>query len=175
MYMNEVGGAPRRAPSVSRGETGAAAVEFALVMPVLIMILFGTINFGIALSQKASMANAVRTAARYGSVNLYNTTSDPHTCTKAIDRAKEGTPTLGMSAADVTFEVRRGATETAARSGAALCTSSSASTTPPCQGSAQGDNLYVFAKYSTRLGIPMTPINTALDLVSVGVYRCEYS
>ena len=48
MYMNEVGGAPRRAPSVSRGETGAAAVEFALVMPVLIMILFGTINFGIA-------------------------------------------------------------------------------------------------------------------------------
>ena len=134
-----------------------------------------TINFGIALSQKASMANAVRTAARYGSVNLYNTTSDPHTCTKAIDRAKEGTPTLGMSAADVTFEVRRGATETAARSGAALCTSSSASTTPPCQGSAQGDNLYVFAKYSTRLGIPMTPINTALDLVSVGVYRCEYS
>ena len=81
----------------------------------------------------------------------------------------------GRDWTDVTFEVRRGATETAARSGAALCTSSSASTTPPCQGSAQGDNLYVFAKYSTRLGIPMTPINTALDLVSVGVYRCEYS
>ena len=43
---------------------GAAAVEFALVMPILIMLLFGIIEFGRAYNAKLTLANAAREAAR---------------------------------------------------------------------------------------------------------------
>ncbi|MBV2235282.1 MAG: pilus assembly protein [Sterolibacterium sp.] len=47
---------------------GAAAVEFALVLPLLLLLLFGIIEFSIALYDKALITNASREAARYGVV-----------------------------------------------------------------------------------------------------------
>ncbi len=49
-------------------EKGAAAVEFALILPVLILILFGIIEFGIILYDKAVITNASREGARRGIV-----------------------------------------------------------------------------------------------------------
>jgi Flp pilus assembly protein TadG len=49
-----------------RDQRGAAAVEFALVVPVLIMILFGLIWTGFAFADHLSATNAVREGARYG-------------------------------------------------------------------------------------------------------------
>lgn len=49
-----------------RSERGASAVEFALVMPLLLMILFGMITTGLAFSDHLSATNAVREGARYG-------------------------------------------------------------------------------------------------------------
>lgn len=49
-----------------RDQRGAAAVEFALVVPVLIMILFGLIWTGFAFSDHLSATNAVREGARFG-------------------------------------------------------------------------------------------------------------
>jgi len=51
-----------------RSESGASAVEFALVLPVLMMILFGIIEFGIALYQQSILTNASREGARLGIV-----------------------------------------------------------------------------------------------------------
>jgi Flp pilus assembly protein TadG len=51
-----------------RSESGAAAVEFALLLPVLMMILFGIIEFGFALYQQAILTNASREGARLGIV-----------------------------------------------------------------------------------------------------------
>jgi Flp pilus assembly protein TadG len=51
-----------------RSETGGAAVEFALLLPVLMMILFGIIEFGIALYQHSILTNASREGARLGIV-----------------------------------------------------------------------------------------------------------
>jgi Flp pilus assembly protein TadG len=58
-----------------RGEGGAAAVEFALVAPLLFMLLFGMIFGGIAFFQKISMVDAVREGARFGATADTATTS----------------------------------------------------------------------------------------------------
>lgn len=49
-------------------EKGASAVEFALVLPVLILLLFGIIEFGLLLYDKAVITNASREGARAGIV-----------------------------------------------------------------------------------------------------------
>jgi Flp pilus assembly protein TadG len=51
-----------------RSETGASAVEFALLLPLLMMILFGIIEFGFALYRQAVLTNASREGARLGIV-----------------------------------------------------------------------------------------------------------
>jgi len=55
----------------SRGwrERGAAAVEFALVLPVLLIILLGIIDFGIYFYNDLQLTHAARDAARELSVN----------------------------------------------------------------------------------------------------------
>ena len=45
-------------------ERGAAAVEFALVLPVLLLLLVGTIDFGWALVINGNIASAARAGAR---------------------------------------------------------------------------------------------------------------
>lgn len=49
-----------------RRETGAAALEFALVLPILAMLLLGTITAGITYSHGIGLSNAVREGARFG-------------------------------------------------------------------------------------------------------------
>lgn len=51
-----------------RSESGASAVEFALLLPVLMMILFGIIEFGMALYRQSILTNASREGARLGIV-----------------------------------------------------------------------------------------------------------
>lgn len=51
-----------------RLQSGVAAVEFALVLPVLLLLVFGTIEFSLALYDKAVITNASREAARAGIV-----------------------------------------------------------------------------------------------------------
>lgn len=50
-------------------ERGVAAVEFALVAPLLVLLLFATIEFGLVLFDKAVITNASREGARFGSVH----------------------------------------------------------------------------------------------------------
>jgi Flp pilus assembly protein TadG len=57
-----------RAQKKLRSESGASAVEFALLLPVLMMILFGIIEFGFALYRQAILTNASREGARLGIV-----------------------------------------------------------------------------------------------------------
>ena len=45
-------------------EKGAAAVELAIVLPVLVMFVFGIIEFGIVFYNKAMITNTCREAAR---------------------------------------------------------------------------------------------------------------
>lgn len=51
---------------LGRDERGVAAVEFALLLPVLIMLLFGIIEFGLALSRQQVLNTASHEGARLG-------------------------------------------------------------------------------------------------------------
>jgi Flp pilus assembly pilin Flp len=54
----------------SRGEEGAAAVEFALLLPLLVVLLFGFIQFGTAFNTRIQATNAAREAARVAVVGV---------------------------------------------------------------------------------------------------------
>ncbi|MEK7788130.1 MAG: TadE family protein, partial [Chloroflexota bacterium] len=47
-------------------EYGAAAVEFALLLPLLMLLLFGIVEFGLALHRQQVLATASREGARVG-------------------------------------------------------------------------------------------------------------
>ena len=49
-----------------RGEKGAAAVEFAIVLPLLMLLLAGFIDFGWLFYWQHAVSNASRAGARYG-------------------------------------------------------------------------------------------------------------
>ena len=57
-------------------DRGAAAVEFALVMPLLVMLLFGIAEFGNAFFIKAQVAGAARVAVRNYAINWKTTTAE---------------------------------------------------------------------------------------------------
>jgi Flp pilus assembly pilin Flp len=56
----------------SRGQDGAAAVEFALLLPLLVLLLFGFIQFGLAFNTRIQATNAAREAARRAVVGIDN-------------------------------------------------------------------------------------------------------
>ena len=55
-----------------RDQDGAAAVEFALLLPLLVLMLFGLIQFGIAFNTKIQATNAAREGARMAVVGIDN-------------------------------------------------------------------------------------------------------
>jgi Flp pilus assembly protein TadG len=50
------------------GERGAVAVEFIILFPVLLLVLFAILDFGHAFYMKQMITNAAREGARYGVV-----------------------------------------------------------------------------------------------------------
>ena len=73
----------RRGIASSRGQT---LIEFALIAPIMFILLFGIIDFGMVLNRRIVIEHAVREGSRYASVHL---TSDPSTCTDVQDRTAE--------------------------------------------------------------------------------------
>jgi Flp pilus assembly protein TadG len=59
-----------------KGEKGQSAVEFALILPVLIVLLCGIIDFGWLYSCDIAATNAAREAARYTAVHYYDSSID---------------------------------------------------------------------------------------------------
>lgn len=54
---------------IIKDQNGAVLVEFAIILPVLILVLFGTIEFGLLLFNQNVITNASREGARAGIVN----------------------------------------------------------------------------------------------------------
>ncbi|ACL66340.1 TadE family protein [Anaeromyxobacter dehalogenans 2CP-1] len=59
----------------ARSERGAAAVEFALVLPLLLTIVFGTIEWGYYFFNRQVVINSAREGARAGTLQYASGTS----------------------------------------------------------------------------------------------------
>ena len=67
-----------------RNERGQTLVEFALVLPILSLLLLGVIQFGIAFNNYITLTDAVRAGARKGAVgrHLQNPQAETTTAVK---------------------------------------------------------------------------------------------
>ena len=59
-----------------KDQRGATAIEFAIVFPLLVLLLFGIIEFSVILYDKAMITNASREGARAGIVSQLVRVSD---------------------------------------------------------------------------------------------------
>lgn len=83
-------------------ERGAAAVEFALVLPVLLAILLGIMEFGFLFNQQISATNAAREGARFAAVHYQDTGFSDQLARNA---ARSAAPTLnsGTTAVNLSY------------------------------------------------------------------------
>lgn len=61
-----------KSKSKLRNEKGASAVEFALVLPIFISVIFGIFQFGIAFNNWIAITHAAREGARLAAVKQYD-------------------------------------------------------------------------------------------------------
>lgn len=66
-----MGTRPRAHRHARDRERGAVAVEFALLLPVLAMLLLGTVTAGLAYTQAIGLSNAVREGSRFAATTAY--------------------------------------------------------------------------------------------------------
>jgi Flp pilus assembly protein TadG len=72
-----------------REDRGAAAVEFALVVPLLLVLVFGIVSFGFMLSFRQALSQAASEGARAAAVQL-DTTARSADATAAVTDALAG-------------------------------------------------------------------------------------
>jgi Flp pilus assembly protein TadG len=85
------------------GRSGVAALEMALVAPILVTLMIASIDFGAALLSKAQISQALALAAEYTTLAGQNTTTSPTNATimanaktyaGSLTSAFVGTPTV---------------------------------------------------------------------------------
>jgi Flp pilus assembly protein TadG len=74
------GRGPSRHGRGARDERGAALVEFAFVLPVLLMLVLGMVTGGIVYNHKLDMVSAAREGARYGAAVPQNQCTPTANC-----------------------------------------------------------------------------------------------
>ena len=73
-----------------KNEQGQTMVEFALVLPIILLILFGVIQFGIAFNHYLTVTDAVRAGARKAAVSRH----DPNGQAAAVQAARKSATNL---------------------------------------------------------------------------------
>jgi Flp pilus assembly protein TadG len=89
----------RRKRTSFRAHDGQTMAEFALVLPLLALLLFGVIQFGIAFNHYITLTDAVRAGARKGAVGRH--LADPEASVVAQVRAAA----TDLKASDLAIDV----------------------------------------------------------------------
>ena len=160
----------------SADDLGASAVEFALVLPLLLLVVFGIVNFGVVFSQQLTLNNAVRSGARSGVV-----VGQLLDCPAIRAKVSGDLSGLGMdpsiASVRVTLLTASGGVVTTPCSGSYLLVTdqSTGSGVYPCAGSAPGTSVVVEGQYTSSIPVSFPPFPTTLQLSAKGVYVCEFS
>jgi Flp pilus assembly protein TadG len=114
----------RARSSRSRSQRGAAAVEFALVVPILVMLLFGITTAGLSYSHAIGVTNAVREGARFGATAATNASwaSDVVSRVRATQFDDSTDPALSTTA--VCVQLYKVGTGPSAIAGTSTCSTS---------------------------------------------------
>jgi len=129
-------------------DDGGPLVEFALVVPIFMVLIVGMFSLGLMLNNYMVLTNIVGTAARNLALSRDITAASSDPCNYAVSQAVTNSPSLNLTA--VTWTVTWTKFDS---SGNALTpstyTSSSVGTMPSCssQSITQGDNVAISAQY----------------------------
>ena len=124
-------GGCRRPESARR--LGIATIEFALVAPLLLLLLAGTLDFAMLLRVATSVADAARCGAQYGSLSAANSLDTSGMQTAALNSSPG---IAGMTAAAVR---------------SCQCSGGSA---VGCGGSCPGGKMLIYVQVTTRATAP---------------------
>ncbi len=98
---------PVRHLQANHPQKGTATVEFGLLLPVLLLIVSGIVEFGMALYDKAVLTNASREGARAGIVLRVPAVSNSEISTRVLNYTGTSLLTLGApSPVTVDFPVQ---------------------------------------------------------------------
>ena len=88
----------------TRSEDGAVAVEFALLLPILIMLILGILEFGLAYNAQITVTNAAREGVR--TMAIQNNTSAAKTAVQTVS----STLNPAITNTEITITVSNGTT-----------------------------------------------------------------
>ena len=137
-----------RATLRRRGERGSTAVEFAIILPILIMLVFGIVEFSIAYNRQQGLHAAAREGARVAAL--------PQTSQAGIDSRVRSALQGVLNSTDIS-----NATITVTPSG-----------NQPCDGAAPGTHVVVTVSAPDQLAIPLVT-NKSITLTGRGEFLCE--
>ena len=130
------------------GEKGAAAVEFALIVPIFLVLVLGIFEFGRGFNIQVSLSEAAREAARYAAIHYAD---EGYTDEDAQNAGIDAAPSVDLELEDVALTYDAGA----------------------CS---PGENVLVTVTFDTTYmtGLPgLVPgIPTDLSISARGVMRC---
>lgn len=144
-----------------RSERGASAVEFALIASVLFMVLFGTIQFGIAYHRAQGLEAAAREGGRVAAIGA--------TQTDIANRVRSAQSLFTPADVGVTFEY-------STDHGSSYSAIAANGTNKPCATAGLGHLVRVNATVSPAakyaIAIPVWG-NQQITFNASGVFRCE--
>lgn len=164
------GGAQSRPVRRRRAQRGVAAVEFALVLPLLLLLLFGIVEMGFLLYDKSVITSASRAAARQAVAFGEDATGVPVYLTAS---SVQGIATGGLSTLLVNFG--------SGSPSVTITNSTSGVVTGSTQACSSGASLTVAVSYPfTGFGFgasaainPLSTVANALTLSSSTTMSCE--
>jgi hypothetical protein len=95
---------PDRGSARSRRTNGQALVEFALVIPILLTLMMGIVDFGRLMFALVSISNASREASRYASVPGTGDTPQHIDCTGIASIARGSAFLFELNSVTVSYE-----------------------------------------------------------------------
>lgn len=151
--MRHLNGTRRRSGARRHGK-GQSLVEFAVTLPIFMLLLAGILDFGIGLYSQMTVINAAREGARFGVVTFQ--TIEPGDVASIKQRVIDMSSGLTLTAADI----------------AVTCKPEASSTFSACSTPGSGDAVRVQVDYDYQMIFPLA-FGTSIPLSSSVQMRIE--